>query len=246
MSKYLFENDYSADSLRWMRLLEEKQLKENAYSKNDAGFNFEDLEKIQNDIINTKDVALAYFFAAQFAYKSYRMQKIILDQKDAKYACVFAQNIKDCDVKALQKIVVDSKKIKYICKFACFVKLAERKSLESIILKTKNVKYAHMYLKYVKGSDVYKFKKIILDSGKPRYLFELAKHLTTFKDIIMVQDLIIKTGSFTYMRLFAEKIKQANVNKIEQAILDTNNTAEIKKFAKYVRRSKMKQFFLVV
>lgn len=246
MSKYLFENDYSADSLRWMRLLEEKQLAENPYSKNQTGYNSKDLENIQNDIIKDKDSALAYFFASQFTYKPYRMQKVILDQKDAKYAFVFAQNIKNSDVKALQKVVMESKDIKYISKFACFVKTANRRPLESFIIKSKNVRYAHMYLKHVKGSDVTKFKKVILTSKKPKYLFELAKRLSNPRDIAMIQKLIIESGSFTYMRLFAEKIKLAKVDKIEQAVLETNNTAEIKKFAKYVRRSRMKRFFLVM
>ena len=48
------------------------------------------------------------------------------------------------------------------------------------------------------------------------------------------------------MRMFAEKIKRANVEKIEQVVLDSDNVNEIKKFAKYVKRSKMKRFFLVL
>jgi len=103
-----------------------------------------------------------------------------------------------------------------------------------------------MYLKHVKGADLTKFKQIILASKKPRYLFELAKRLDDSKEIVLIQDLIIESKSFTYMRLFAEKIKQANVEKIEQAVLDNGNPIEIKKFAKYVKKSKMKQFLLVM
>jgi hypothetical protein len=211
MSKDLFENDLSPDSFRWAHLLEEKQLL-------NPTFNHQILEQIQSEIIKTQDAALAYFFAAQFGYKSYRMQQVILDRKDAKYALIFASNIKDCDVRALQKVVAESKKIKYICKFAYLVKNAKRKPLE----------------------------KLVLTSNKPKYIFELAQHTSNIKNLNTIQDLIIKSGSFTYMRLFAERIKQADVDKIEQAVLDTNNTVEIKKFAKYVRRSRMKRFFLVM
>lgn len=246
MNKYLFESDYSADSLRWIKKCEEKNLKPfSFYIKEDENI-LNKLEILQNEIITSNDSALAYFFACDFPYKIYRMQKVILDRKDAKYALLFAQNIKHCDVKALQNIVINSKKIKYICKFACFVKGADRKPLEALIIKSKNVKYAHMYLKHVKNSDVTKFKKIIISSKKPRYLFELAKHLDDKKEISLLEDLIIKTGSFTYMRLFAEKIKSANVEKIEQAVLESENVIEIKKFAKYVKKSKMKNFFLVL
>lgn len=236
MNKYLFESDFSADSLRW------HQKRENNTGKTTV----EELDRLQGEILASKDSALAYFFAAEFGYQTWKMQQIIIDNKDAKYAFLFAQNIRNCDIKALQKLVIDSRKTKYICKFACFVKGAERKPLEAIILHSKNVKYAHMFLKHVKGSDVSKFRNLILDSGKPRYLFELAKHTKDPKELSNIEDLIIKAGSFTYMRLFAEKIKLANIEKIEQAVLDSDNIVEIKKFAKYVKRSKMKRFFLVL
>jgi hypothetical protein len=245
MNKYLFELDYSADSLRWIRKLEEKYPKFGSATIKPT-YSLDDLENFQNEIIKDNDSALAYFFAGAYAYKQYKMQKLILDNKDAKYALLFAQNIKNCDIKALQALVVSSKKIKYICDFACFVSGADCKPLEEIIIKSKKIKYAHKFLKHVKGSDAKKFKNVILSSDKPRYLFELAKHLTDLKEISLIEDLIIKSGSFTYMRLFAEKIKTANIEKIEQAVLDSDNVNEIKKFAKYVKRSSMRKFFLVL
>jgi hypothetical protein len=102
-----------------------------------------------------------------------------------------------------------------------------------------------MYLKHVKGSNVNKLKKIIITSGKPRYLFELAKHLSNPKEIALIENKIIQSGSLSYMRLFAEKIKLANVERIEQIILDSGNMNEIKKFAKKIKGSKMKRFLIL-
>ena len=246
MSRYYVENDFSTDNLRWLKKLEDKNLKPNPLSKDQTGYNPEELEKLQNEIIKAGDSALAYFFATEFMYKQYRMQKLILDKKDAKYAFMFAQHVKNCDVKALQKLVMDSNKIKYITRFACHVKQADKTPLEDLVIQSDKVKYAHEYLKHVKTADVNKFKALIISSGKPRYLFELAKHLKNQEDIDLVQDLIIASGSYTYMRLFAEKIKSANVEKIEQAVLDRENSEEIKKFAKYVRKSRMRRFLLVM
>lgn len=234
MNKYLFDNDFSSGSLRWLKRRDKLNFP-----------NEEKLEQLQAEIIAANDPALAYFFAYEFPYKIYKMQKIILDKEDANYAFLFAQNIKNCDIKALQNIVINSAKIKYITKFACFVPGADKKLLEKIILKSKNVKCAHMYLKYVRGADVNKFKKIILTSNKPRYLFELAKHLTNRKDLSKVEDTIIKIQSFTYIRLLAEKIKTANINKLEEAVLASQNEKEIKKFAKYVRKSKIRKFLIL-
>lgn len=246
MNKYLFDHDFSEGSIKWLRKRSSFTLRPDPFSKDKTGFNVEDLEKLQGEIIRDKDSALAYFFCTEFSYKPHLMQKVILDNRDAKYAFLFAQSIKNCDIRALQKVVLDSKKVKYICKFACFVKGADRKPLEAIILKSKNVKYAHMFIKHVKDIDLKKFKRIILESGKPRYLFELARHIKDPKELAVIEDEIIKSKSFTYMRLLAEKIKMSNIDKIEQAVLDSDNVNEIKKFAKYVKRSKMKKFFLVL
>ncbi len=231
MNQCLFENDFSADCLRWIKVVEEKGLKLHKSKINQLD-HIEDLELIQNKIEKDKDSALAYFFACDFPYKIYRMQKVILDKKDAKYALLFAQNIIGCDVKALQNIVVKSKKIKYICKFACFVNQADKAPLEELIIKSKNVKYCHMYVKYVDDADINKFKDIILNSKKPRYLFELAKHSKSKSEISLIEDLIIEAKSFTYIRMMAEKIKNSNIDKLEQAVLDSENSKEIKKFAK--------------
>lgn len=237
MSKYVYEGDYSGDMLRWIDKIAEIKRPLNDHKA---------LEKIQDEIILANDAAMAYFFASEFSYKPHRMQKVILDKGDAKYAFIFAQNIKNADIKALQNIVIDSKKIKYITKFACFVKQADRKSLETLIVKSKKSKYAHMYMKHIKNVNIKKFKDIIIESAKPRYLFELAKHSTCQEDINQIQDLIIQSNSFTYMRLFAEKIDKADVAKIEQVVLASDNAAEIKKFAKYVKKSKMRNFLLMV
>lgn len=244
MSKYHFEADYSRDSLRWLN-------KVDPYSKKESGYTNDDLERLQDEIVADRDSALAYFFATEFNYKTYRMQKLILDQKDAKYAFVFARDIPNADIKALQNVVISSKELKYICNFACFVEGADHKRLEKIITSAilddpRNTQYAHKLLKNVDGSNVKKFKDIIIASKRPRYLYELAKHINNPDEIALIEDLIIQSRSFLYMRMFAENIERANLEKIEQAVLDTDNVVEIKKFAKYVKRSKMKRFFLVL
>ena len=176
------------------------------------------LDFLQQEIIKNHDAAFAFFFAAEFEYKPHLMQKVIIDAQNAQYAYAFAQNIKNADIKALQNIVINSNNIKYITYFAC----------------------------RIPNSNLNKLKHIIIKSGKPRYLFELAQILTSRSDLNKIQELIIQSKSFTYMRLFANKIKMADVNKIEQAVLASDNGKEIKKFAAQVKQSKMKKFLLMV
>jgi hypothetical protein len=209
--------DIDRDALRWCKKLHNKQIKPNPYSKDKTGYNAESLENLRNEILADNDWALAYFFLTEFDYKPHRMSKIIIDSNDPKY----------------------------ICYLACFVEKSYNQQLERIVIASQNPKYAHLLLKYVKNCDAQQLKPIIVDSKKPRYLFELAKHLTLLQDISEIEDLIIKSGSHTYMRLFARKIKLANIDKIEQAVLDSNNTEEIKKFAVQVKKSRIRQFLIL-
>lgn len=235
MSKYLFEADYSADFLRWIKKIDHIDFNK---------ISIKQLDCLQQEIIDLNDSALAYFFALDFDYKNFLMQKIILENKDYKYSLAFAKNIKNCDIKALQNIVVNSKKHKYICQFACFVKGANIKLLSDLIFKSNNPTYIYMMFKNIKGINLNKCKKIIIKSNKPKYLYELSKRLTNKKEIKLIEELIIKSGSFTYMRLFAENNKFANIDKIENVILETNNINEIKKFAKYVKKAKLANFLI--
>lgn len=246
MSRYLLENDYSADFLRWIKRAEERDIQVNKCGKDRYRYSPIELEEFQKEIIAEQDSAMAYFFTCDYSYKPYLMQKIIIDNQDAKYAYIFAQNIRNADIRALQKVIIRANDTKYACKFACFVPGADIKPLEKMVIRSGKAKYAHSFIKHVKHADINKFKSIILNSKKPMYLFELAKHTRDLKELAYIEDLVIAARSFTYMRLMAEKIPNANIEKLEQAVLDTNNTDEAVKFAKNVKKSKMKHFFLVL
>jgi len=242
-----YDSDLNSDYLRWFAKTMDR-IGISTSEKRDFKNNYKELDKLQKEILIEKDAALAYFFAVEFGYQTHLMQKLILERKSTKYAFHFALNVSHADIKALQSVIANSNKTEYITKFACFIPGANRKLLEPLIIEAGEPKYAHMYLKYVKGSkgsNLTKLKEIIMESGKPSYLFELAKHLTSLQEIEQIEDLIIQSNSFTYMRLFAEKVKNANVEKIERAVLASDNSEEIKKFAKYVKKSRMKQFLLV-
>ena len=109
MTKYIFDEDFSEDSLNWIQTLEEKEL----------SFHFSptisDILQFQKEIINNNNAAYAYFFAAEFNnINPHLMQKIILDNNSAKYAFLFAQNIPNADIKALQNTVIQSNKTKWL------------------------------------------------------------------------------------------------------------------------------------
>jgi len=245
MNKFLFaDRDHHNDTMRWLSCLKEKNISFDNKKLNNQDY-ITDLENFQNEIIKNNDVSFAYLFSCEFFHKVYLMQKVVLDCKNPQYAFLFAQNVKGSDIKALQKIVIESNKIKYICKFGCFIPGADRKLIEEIISKSKNAKYAHMFLKHVKNANVSLLKQPIFKAKKPRYLFELAKHISDRDDLSIIEDMIIEQQSFLYMRLLAFKVKNIDIDKLENAIIESGNIEELKKFAKYVKKSKMRGFLLI-
>lgn len=234
MTEYLFDPELCQDLLAWLK-------RRNSFPLNPKK---SELDELQAEIITSNNSAFAYHFAHDFSYRTYKMQNIILANRDPKYSVLFAQNIKNCDINSLQKIVINSKNIKFITRFACFVKNCDKALLEKLIIKSNNAKYVHMYLKHGKPKNINKLKKIIINSNKPKYLFELAKHITSQKEFDIIEDLIIKSKSYTYIRLLAAKSKLANVEKLENVIL-TSTESEIRKFAKSVKKSKMRKFLFL-
>lgn len=233
MSRNLSQAPFNRDYRRWINQLGDFTGKWTTHQ----------LNALQDIIISAKDAPLAYFFALEFGHHTYRMQQLILRQTNPQYVFLFARHIPNADIKACRAKVMEVGKVSHITKFACFVPTADQKALEPLIIKANDPKYACLYLRQVKTANLSRLKKIIMQSGKPSHLLELAKHCP--KDLNKIEDLIIASGSCLHIRLFAEKIKGANIDKLERAILDTHNEQEIRKFAQCVKGSKMRQFLLV-
>jgi hypothetical protein len=229
-------DEYSTDYSQWITTVSQ----------------YKSLDKLQDHIVASKEPSLAYFFAIEYPlHKTYRMRKVILDagvggaKQSHKYAYLFALNVAGADVKALRKIVQNAGNTSIITDFACNIPGAEYSLLEKQIIASKKAKFANRLIKTSIAIDVKALKSVIIQSKKPRYLFDLATRTSSPKEIMLLQKLIIESKSFTYMRMFAENIDGADVEKIEQAVLDSGNTEEIEKFAKYVKASKMRKFLVV-
>lgn len=228
-------DEYSTDYSKWITTVSQ----------------YKSLDKLQDHIVESKEPDLAYFFALEYPlHKTYRMRKVILDGKGGaqqahKYAYLFALNVPGADIKALRKIVQNAGNMSVIADFACNIQGANYRALEKRIILSNEAKFASRLLKTSLAKDVGGLKAVIIRSKKPRYLFGLATRSTSPKETNRLQGLIIESGSFTYMRMFAEQIEGADVEKIEQAVLDSGNSKEIEKFAKYVRASKMRKFLVV-
>lgn len=233
---YKRKDNYSNDFLRWSNIWVNNSLKIHKKKESDPK-----LDSIQENIIKDNDAALAFHFACDIGYKNHLMQNVIIKSKSPKYATLFAQNIPNADISTLQNIVMQTNNMELICRFVKLVKGANKKKFEDMVLETKNAKGAHMLIKYC-DTNPKRFKKILLESKKPRYIYELSKHITNKKELKIIESLLIESKSLIYIRLFAKKIKSANIGELEKVVLDSGNVNEIKRFARQVKKSKIANF----
>ena len=238
LNNFFFEVEFAKDLWRWYDIL-------NTIKDHKALTNDPILDKIQAQIIVDRDAALAYFYALHFNYKTYLMQRVIVESKNPKYLFGWAKDIVGADKKAIQSLIMATHNVKYICYFGLFVKGANTHKIEQIVAKSKQAKYAHLWVKHHKGAKISLFKQIIIDSKKPKYLLELARHLTRKQDIKTIENALVKLGSLTYIRLFASEIRYADIPRLEAIILKSHNMVEIKKFAKSVKGSSIGNFYIL-
>lgn len=202
------------------------------------------LDSLQEEIIKNKDYSLAYFFALTFNYKNYLMQKVVMDSLNANYIFLYASKINNSDIKSLEISILKTKNIKVITEFACFIPKISVDKFKKVILKSKNPKSFYMFIKHINSNNINLFKDVLIKSGKGTYLFELSKHIKSKKDIELIEDALIKSKSYTYIRLLAKNNKLANLEKLEEFIMNSGNIKEMKKFAKDIKQSKMRNFLI--
>jgi hypothetical protein len=201
-------------------------------------------KQLESYVVSKCNPASAYRLALEVNNKNIsitKLQNIIIKSRSSLYLFRFARDIKKANVKRLQNCIVKTKDINNITKFACFVRGANKSQIQDLILAHKSAKCSYMYIKYVPLCDANVFKNLILSSKRPRYLFELAQHIKSKKDLNIIQDLILESKSYTYVRLFAKNINGADIIRLEDKILQSGNIDEIKKFSKAIPTDRNKR-----
>jgi hypothetical protein len=203
---------------------------------------------LENYVSRAKKPHLIYRLAAELDYRGYKSAKLenaIIDTRSSQYIFMFARTMRKANIKKLQSAIIKLGSILHIARFACFIPKADRLLIENIVAESENPKAAYYYLQYVKHCNIDKLKQNIIKSKKPRYLFALAKLLSNKDELNLIQDLIIQGNSDMYVRLFAVHIKTANIEKLENRIIQTKNINEMKKFAKAVNSPRLSKLSLL-
>jgi hypothetical protein len=191
-----------------------------------------DILNAQTTIISNSSPALACFFAADIAYQPYRMQQVVISSNDPKYATLFAATIPNADIKTLQSIVLKSGDLTSLVRFAFYVPKADKSAIQKAVVKSDNAKAAYEFLKHVPNASASALKTIIIQSRKPTYLLELARKTKSKKLVKQIEDILVKDKAIKACRILMQQVSGANVRRLERAIMNSGNVAEIKALAK--------------
>lgn len=174
------------------------------------------------------------------------IEQYILSSRNPIFIFRYAREIKFADIKALQKAIEATRNYNWIARFACYVNGADTKSIEKLIIDRKCASAAYIYMRDGLNPNIDELKSIFFKSKKPRYLYALAHFITDPKELELIENLIIASHSEMYVRLYASKIKGANISKLENRVLHSNNLPEMKKFATSVPKAdKLRKYLLL-
>lgn len=85
-----------------------------------------------------------------------------------------------------------------------------------------------------------------MKSKRPRYLYTLARLIKNKKELELIEELIIRSKSMLYVRLFGQHIKGANINKLEAAVIESQNVESMKKFNSVIKSPRIDKLMLLL
>jgi hypothetical protein len=154
--------------------------------------------------------------------------------------------IKGCNVARMQEAILELGDIEQIAVFGCFVRGADKELIERVIAEVRSPKAAYLYLRFVKFCNINRLKPIIMKSKRPRYLYTLARLIKNKKELELIEELIIRSKSMLYVRLFGQHIKGANINKLEAAVIESQNVESMKKFNSVIKSPRIDKLMLLL
>lgn len=228
--------------------------------------NIEALSKISNiKKLNKKiDELTDYVFSKHNAFYAYRLASeldkrnisfsdledyiikiCVYSYYNSRYLLIMALNLKNVNFEKLEKAIIKNNDPVLMAEFDCFVPYETTTNLEQIVIDKKMPKASLIYLKYKKCSDINEHKKILIKSKKSRYLYNCAKISNNKEEFELIENLIIKNKSNYYVRLMAT-LPNANIIRLEDRIISTNDIQEIIKMFKITNSKRLAKYAILL
>jgi hypothetical protein len=161
-----------------------------------------------------------------------------------RYLVLFPLNIMGANVSNLEKAVMEINDAELLAEFSQ-VPYSNTSAIEELILNAENAKASYIFINFHKNSQIEKHKKILIRSKKSRYLYKCATLAKNKAEFEVIENLLLKNKSNYYIRLIAT-LPFANLEKIENRIIATENFEEIKKLYKITKSHRLAKYVIIM
>lgn len=205
------------------------------------------VKQLEDFVIRQNNPSLIYRLAYELDSNDYKITRLenaivkTIDHRSSYYILRFARELKGANIKKLQNALINNGNIVQVARFGCIIPGADKDFIEHFIVQSNNAKAAYYFLRYAGRSNTNRLKPIILKSKRPRYLYALAFLTHDKEEFNQIQDLIINSNSFMYMRLLAKHMKNADVDRIVNRIIASGNVVEMKRLHNMIKSDRLEK-----
>lgn len=170
-----------------------------------------------------------------------KIEDMIITSNNAYFAYLYPQMFDDCEVAKFEKVVINSGDINVICDFANDVKGANVLNIANSLIKKHDTDSIYRFITSVKRIDVTKIRRALIELNDSKIICELAKGQKN--NVLELEDKMLEIGEAKDIYNFACKVKDANIPKLEEAIIRTRNVKYINKFFEKIQSSRISKLF---
>ena len=197
-----------------------------------------DIKYIEDEIIKRKDYRTIYKIAATINNSDkYKLEETIINSNNAKYIYRFATYVKGANIEKLEEAIIKTNNLKYLYKFMLIDNCNKNNILKRILELDEYTIYEKMdkiieIINNIPNIDLQLIEDYIVNSNSSKCIYEYCLN-GRYLNIKSLEDKILDLNQLAFICLFAIKIKNANIIRIEEYIRNNCKIEYIKEIVEF-------------
>ena len=202
------------------------------------------IDYLVDEVIKSKDAKNIYKVAKYVKNTSFdKLVKAIISTNDIEYIYYFALNVDNAPLDLFADYIIKSGKSNFIYCFARDIKNAPIEKLADAIIKINNGEEIYCFARDIKNAPIEKLAEAVISSKSPEYIYKFAKNISVDNYLGKFTDAIISTSDEYYIYAFAKNVKNAPIDKLADAIMNSNSKSFLLLTQDLIKEKKQKDPF---
>ena len=152
-------------------------------------------------------------------------QEVALKYKNPRVCCMLARSGEEfLDLDKLQKALIETKDAKHCYLLAKHSSWADIDALQDVVIEYGEDYYLLAFAENVGDADVRRLSRALADRGNYKYLLKLAVKMPDKIDVEYVQNFILKSDNMSDLLLFAANVKDANYDLLLDRVIEKRDS----------------------